>query len=243
MRKKRLRGRCRTYALYDIYMERFLYSFYRTGKIVDTLEAVINDFPSGGLKKKIEKALRKILTSNEVGNVEEEALFMIEEGIENPLLFAMHRVCVKADDAGKDIRPYLRLLMRLRFCLKGKAKKMFRRKKNISIEEEFQNQFYIWLAFVLYYLQEESVYMAIYRSYDDAPELIRQDVKDMILALKEHPDEIGPYDDFLRDYPSKTIRSVMLYLYSVSNETNADFETALYEILTEEVRRKGRRNI
>ncbi len=243
MEKRLLWGRNREFYFYDMYVERFLSSFYRTGKIIDTLEAVSSGFPPGSMKKRIEKALRGILTSKEVGDVERTALTFIEAGFENPFLLVMHQVCLKAEDLGKDAKPILRLLMRLRSRLMDKTKDSFRKRNHISIEKEFQNQFFIWLSFVLLYLQEESVYVAIYRSYDDAPELIQPAVKSLIFALKEHPDEVTPYDDFFREYPFDLIRSVMLYLYSVADEKQVDFENAIYEIITEKVRRKGRRNI
>ena len=52
MEKRLLWGRNREFYFYDMYVERFLSSFYRTGKIIDTLEAVASGFPPGSMKNR-----------------------------------------------------------------------------------------------------------------------------------------------------------------------------------------------
>lgn len=88
-----------------------------------------------------------------------------------------------------------------------------------------------WLMEVSLLLQSENVQVAIMRSYEDAPLLLKPELKLLIERLKKQPTELEPYLLFLQDYPLPEVQSSMKMLYSISEGTGGNAGNQIADII------------
>lgn len=98
------------------------------------------------------------------------------------------------------------------------AKKAAKKSVTRALEEAFPE----WLMQVSLLLQTENVQVAIMKSYQDAPKIMKPALKELIGGLKKEPDSINPYLNFLSEYSLPEVRSSMKMLYSLSVGTGGD---------------------
>jgi len=63
----------------NVYMEQFMYSFMKTGKVLSTLNDVRELFPSGKMRDAIDKAIKHIKETYAENDVEANALKLVEK--------------------------------------------------------------------------------------------------------------------------------------------------------------------
>ncbi len=312
----------------NVYMEQFLYSFQKTGKILATLEDLSLIFQGEEGGSTIEKAKDYILHTFDEANVEEKGLAIIEQEYENFMLSVIHKFALQAEMLGGDYSSSTRILLESRrmwadriyemqqarrkkrrdilfsifvsilICLfiymisyrlqlhmelhpvaqvatvivlgldffifykadsqltvglveeepeemryvdyfrrlkeetpKSPLKKLDHRLMKKYVTREIEKVFPKWLMTVSLLLQSENVHIAIYKSYDDAPEILKPELKTFMEDLKEKPDSMEPYMNFLKEYTLPEVHSAMKMLYSVSEGTGGNFEHQISEIL------------
>ena len=312
----------------NLYMEQFIYSFLKTGKILATLEDLSLVFEKEEIKEKIEEAKEYILHTYDEEDVEKKALKIIEDEYENYILSLIHRFCLQAESLGGEYASTLQILLESRRIWTDRIyeNQQIRKKKRMDIlisvavsiliclliymisyrmklgienhpvaqvitvivlgldffifykadvqlsfgysEEKKDEEIYVdyyrylkettpkspwqklkyhtykkvvtqelekafsrWLMVVSLLLQSENVQVAIYRSYDDAPLILKPALKDLISSLRENPDGIEPYVSFLEEFTLPEVHSAMKMLYSVSEGYGGNYEHQIAEIL------------
>lgn len=100
-----------------------------------------------------------------------------------------------------------------------------------NVSRELEKEFPKWLMQVSLLLQSENVQVAIFRSYGDAPKILKPELKQMMKALEKHPADIAPYLNFLKDFPLPEVRSSMKMLYSLSEGTGGDASFQIADII------------
>ena len=98
----------------NIYMEQFLYSFQKSGKIVTTLEELSSIFEPGEMKTMIREALDHIRYTFNESNVEANALARIEKAYPYDGLRTIHHFALSSEELGGDYQESIRLLLESR---------------------------------------------------------------------------------------------------------------------------------
>lgn len=312
-----------------IYMEQFLYSFQKSGKILTTLEDIMQLFSDGHMRRTVAEAREYILHTFRGEHVEQQALNIIEREYPAHQIAAMHRFALQVEKNGGEYGQSILLMLetrrmwadrvyqlmnarkkqRFQICLSvitslllcsmisllsdvleisvekvtltrmvtlgvlmadfyifyradkklsaevlseenDKGKNLLRQYQIVENEKrsdpihflqkriafrnvcrELEKEFPKWLMQVSLLLQSENVQMAIFRSYDDAPSILKPELKRMIDKLKENPADMGPYVNFLKDFPLPEVRSSMKMLYSLSEGTGGDAAFQIADII------------
>ena len=84
----------------NIYMEQFLYSFQKSGKVLMTLEDLLSIFEAGEMRETIEAAREHIMHTFDEVNVEENALNMIEKAYPYDGLRTIHHFALTSEALG-----------------------------------------------------------------------------------------------------------------------------------------------
>ncbi len=313
----------------NIYMEQFLYSFQKSGKILTTLIDMLQIFEEGSMRNSIIKARDHILYTYNESNVEERALALIEDDYPYDGLKTMHRFAYSTEVLGGDYEESILLLLEARrmwadrvytlqqeqkykrrevflsiivslllcsmiFMISSRleidvaaepvtqtittlvlmtdmwifyiadrrltvgfiesehendgemaaryermrryderrlldrlAKKAAIKTLTREIEKDFPN----WLMEVSLLLQTENVSVAITRSYALAPEVLKPALREFLIELKAHPDDMAPYLHFLSDFALPEVRSSMKMLYSLSSGTGGNARGQIADII------------
>lgn len=95
-------------------------------------------------------------------------------------------------------------------------------KKNLM--KEIKYQFPNWLLDLVLLLQSENVQVALLKSKQHVPGVLRRELYRLIEQLELEPESAGPYHGFLEEFQLPEIHSAMGILYSLSigNSGNAD---------------------
>ena len=115
----------------------------------------------------------------------------------------------------------LGLLLTLLFLNQHRVGKSLMRKNLIKqIKYAFPN----WLLDIVLLLQSENVQVALQKSKEHVPGVLREELSQLIKRLEEQPESSEPYHLFLKDFAIPEVHSAMGILYSLSigNSGNAD---------------------
>ncbi|MBR3771226.1 MAG: hypothetical protein IKL07_03060 [Clostridium sp.] len=85
-----------------------------------------------------------------------------------------------------------------------------------KVAREIEKQFPEWLMQVALLLQTDNVQIAIRKSLEDAPNVLRPALMELIIELEIEPDSLIPYNRFLRRYQNPDVQSAMQMLYALS---------------------------
>jgi hypothetical protein len=80
-------------------------------------------------------------------------------------------------------------------------------------------------------LQSENVQVALQKSYDDAPLLLKPELKLMLQQLSQKPTDMEPYLSFLEDFALPEVQSSMKMLYSISEGTGGNATSQITDII------------
>ncbi len=313
----------------NVYMEQFLYSFARTGKILDTLEDLGSIFEEGQMKSVISEALYHIWHTYREDNVCGRALDIISKAYPFDGVETIHNFAITTEQVGGDCRESIRLLLEYRrmfadrvyvlqqeqrkkrrdvifsiiaslllcgvifklslrmgvdisgniyvravtvgvliadlvilyrtdkkltvgliesnhdmdshyaglykkyftgdrqdvFCMAGRA---FWKKKLVR---EIEKQYPVWLMELSLLLQTENVAVAMERSLPMAPEILKPAIADFVMDIRQHPEAIEPYLNFLSEFQIPEISSSMKMLYSISQGSGGDAGMQIADII------------
>ncbi|MBQ1548684.1 MAG: hypothetical protein IIZ61_09870 [Lachnospiraceae bacterium] len=313
----------------NIYMEQFLYSFQKTGKVLTSLQEVKALFSEGDMYKVICRAEDHILHTFDEENVEKGALKLIENEYKYEGLHTIHHFALQVEKNGGEYHRAISLLLearrmwadRIYMLLKEKKKQrtdiimsivmslllcsviyfMSRRVnidvashpvaqigtlivlivdififyradkrftadfmgKNTENEKELLESYETirsgggngifdrlgrkvaiknvgraieiafpeWLMQVSLLLQSENVQVSIFKSYDEAPAILKPALKDFIEELKKDPTAMGPYRNFLSEIRLPEVESAMKMLYSLSEGTGGEASSQIEDII------------
>lgn len=318
----------------NTYMEQFLYSFEKTGKILDTLRDTYLLFSNGTMKKKIGMAIHHIENSYESIS-EKEALQIIEREYKVDGIEKIHNFALDVEKEGGEYRKNSNILLEDRrmwtnrifdyiskkrtlknrvtlsilftlllcsmiyllgnkikidisknkfvqigttfvICMDifiyyladkkmAKADFMEKQKQNdlaikkqnhwIKIKKEqkhgklnallnykykldkkmiskqIEKDFPKWLLSLSLLLQNYNVSVAIEKSLENAPLIIKPHVKELVKELRTNPVGIEPYLNFMKDYTLPDVKTAMKALYSLSENGNGNSSDEIKELL------------
>ena len=96
---------------------------------------------------------------------------------------------------------------------------------------ELEKAFPGWLTEVALYLQTSNVASSIYKSYENAPEILKPEISKMYNAILKDPTTSAPFLAFLEDFNIRNITSAMKILYSIKNGMGNDYNKQIEEVL------------
>ena len=102
-------------------------------------------------------------------------------------------------------------------------------KKNLL--KEVQKAFPQWLMELALMLQSENVQMAIFKTIDNAPVVLKPELIKMKKALIEDPASPSPFLNFFSALELPTVTSTMQMLYSLANGNGGDANTQIMNII------------
>lgn len=314
----------------NIYMEQFLYSFQKTGKVLTTLKDVYDLFEEGEMKRTLYKAIDHIEHTYTGTGISRSALGIIEEAYPYDGLSTMHGFAVQTEELGGSYYDAIMLLLESRRMWADRVYTLMRIKKkkrsdiilsiitslllctmvhyfsgrmdidvashpvaqiittvvltvdlfiyyladrklvggyfeendgSMSGEEaaaaferlwnykdtvfgrmaaralkkrlsrEIEKRFPQWLLQISLLLQTENVQVALIRSYENAPGVLKPPLLKMIGTLKLSPGDIGAYTRFLSEFTLPEVRSTMKMLHSISEGSGGDAAGQIADIV------------
>lgn len=316
----------------NIYLEQFLYSFVKTGKILDTLYDVQIVFTGGTMRKKIDMAIHHIENSYDSSKTE-DALKIIEKEYAIKDLNTVHGFALNVEKEGGNYQKSAMILLEARqdaakrglsyinekkhlrnkvgmsvivtilLCLmifkvtsqmsrrvslspytqvgtvllisldmlifyradrryskddlsgpkqndyafklrekwdkyltdhNGKIfflKKIFYKADMRAVKRQIEIEFPSWLLNMSLLLQNDSVFVALERSVENAPDIIKKDIEKLIRELSVEPFSILPYMNFLKEFNIQGVNSAIKVLYSLSSNGNGSSQDEIEELL------------
>ena len=85
-----------------------------------------------------------------------------------------------------------------------------------SVVREVNKMFPAWIRNLVLYLQTDNVQVAIRKSYDTCPKVLKSEVEQFIRNLDDDPTSSKPYYNFLRDFHVPNLKMSVHYLYSIA---------------------------
>lgn len=88
--------------------------------------------------------------------------------------------------------------------------------------KEINLRFPQWLMEMALLLQGNNVQVAIAKTVSDAPAVLKPELEKMVKGLKEQPESMSPYTEFLNTFQLSYVQSAMKMLYAISESGNGD---------------------
>lgn len=99
------------------------------------------------------------------------------------------------------------------------------------ITEEIQRAFPNWLLDLILLLQSENVRMAMERSVERAPEILKEEILELCRKIDDNPDSGQVYQSFLHDFHLPQVHALMSVLYSLASGNSVSSETQLIDLM------------
>ena len=135
-----------------------------------------------------------------------------------------------ADDKDKE-KEYLRQYERFQKYGNGILDSLGKRTAKKHLQEHIKACFPEWLMQLSLLMQSENVQVAIFKSYDNAPAILKPALKEMIGALRIDPNDKRAYMNFLSEFTLPEVRSTMKMLYSISEGKGGEARGQISEII------------
>lgn len=100
-----------------------------------------------------------------------------------------------------------------------------------SLIEEIHLAFPRWIISMSLLLQSDSVQVALVKSYEDAPSVLKPEIELLIERLNKAPEDINPFLDFLNMFQLKDVQAAMKMLYSIQMGSGGDAEAQIADII------------
>lgn len=105
-----------------------------------------------------------------------------------------------------------------------------------SVIHEIRKAFPDWLMEVSLLLQTENVGNSLEKSMENAPDILKPELRRLVEDLKVSPESNVPYSRFMQAFAIPEISSAMGMLYSLSDGSGSDAEIQMEEILSRNAR-------
>lgn len=99
------------------------------------------------------------------------------------------------------------------------------------LQREIEKVFPQWLMEVALRLQGENVQVAIQKTVEEAPELLKLPLQELVEKLEKEPESARPYQEFLQELDLLEIQSAMKMLYAIENGQGGDAAQQIKEII------------
>ncbi len=113
----------------NTYMEQFLYSFQKSGKILTTLHDVSSIFGPGDMKNEIEKAIDYIENTYDESDVESRGLALISKAYPASQIASMHRFVCQVEHLGGEYGNAILLMLDARSMWADRTYELLKEKK------------------------------------------------------------------------------------------------------------------
>lgn len=123
----------------------------------------------------------------------------------------------EAEDDERKVREYWKIVTEKR----NRYKLSYRISYNWLVKE-INLRFPQWLMELALLLQGNNVQVAITKTVAEAPMVLKPELEKMIQSLKEQPESIEPYMEFLKMFQLSYVQSAMKMLYAISESGNGD---------------------
>jgi hypothetical protein len=100
-----------------------------------------------------------------------------------------------------------------------------------SILDDIRLAFPRWMIEMSLLLQTESVQVALVKSYNEAPGVLKPELELLMQRLRETPEASAPFLDFFGDFALKDIQSAMKMLYSIQAGQGGDPDVQIADII------------
>ena len=100
-----------------------------------------------------------------------------------------------------------------------------------TLIKEIKYAFPKWLLDLVLILQSENVYMALQKSLEHVPGVLRKEVQNLVERLEMEPESSVPYHLFLEEFHLPEIHSAMGVLYGLSIGNSANMDKQIGELV------------
>ena len=100
-----------------------------------------------------------------------------------------------------------------------------------TLIKEIKYAFPKWLLDLVLILQSENVYMALQKSLEHVPGVLRKEVQNLVERLEMEPKSSVPYHMFLEEFHLPEIHSAMGVLYGLSIGNSANMDKQIGELV------------
>lgn len=100
-----------------------------------------------------------------------------------------------------------------------------------STTKEIQKAFPQWMMELALILQTDNVQVAISKTLNSAPAVLRPELEMLVERFEEAPHSQKPYTEFLKKYDFSDIRSAMKMLYSVSASGTGNIDEQIADLI------------
>ena len=100
-----------------------------------------------------------------------------------------------------------------------------------AIREEITIQFPKWLMSMAMLAQSNSIQVSLYKSIFTAPTVLKPELIKLNNGLRENPNSVDPYFDFMKDFNMPEITSSMKMFYAISSGAGSDTQKQIKDII------------
>lgn len=100
-----------------------------------------------------------------------------------------------------------------------------------TVVQEINMTFPRWLMELALLLQGNNVQNAIARSEESAPEILKEEIKELVLQMREEPGAQEPYINFLKEFQLSTVQSAMKMLYAITEKGSGEVQTQVNALI------------
>lgn len=100
-----------------------------------------------------------------------------------------------------------------------------------SVTRELKAKFPEWLMQLSLFMQSENVAVAIFKSYETAPEILKEPLSELIGRIKMNPGDRRAYMDFLSDFTLPEVKSTMKMLLAIAEGNGGDERSQIADII------------
>lgn len=105
-----------------------------------------------------------------------------------------------------------------------------------DVQREVVKMFPVWIRSLILYLQTDNVRVALKRSLEFCPDILKAEVRTLLEHLSEDPNSTKPYEAFLSVYDLPNMKLAVNYIYSISQFGTADMFTQLDYLVKQNAR-------
>lgn len=99
------------------------------------------------------------------------------------------------------------------------------------ITKEINIVFPIWLRNLILHLQTDNVHVALANSLKTCPDVMKPEVRNLVIGISNNPNSIVPYMNFMKDYNLPEFKSAIRFLYSLAEFGSDDMVTQLDQLV------------
>ncbi len=126
---------------------------------------------------------------------------------------------------------YIKQYQRIRNYGRGPLDQLGKRAAIRSVTKELKAKFPEWLMQLSLLMQSENVQVAIFKSYDSAPGILKPALEELIGRLTINPNDRMAYMEFLGDFTLPEVKSTMKMLLAIAEGNGGDERSQIADII------------